>query len=166
MEYHWTSWIIFERNKISLNLMCFKLPRNVDVWSLLRQGIHHWPYFIVRAVRTATAWYCYYYDIGQHSARELEVFRDLSQYLEWTKYRWGKYFLVQRFASYLSQDLSNLGVFWLPSWMELWKIHHQTPHKVEVIHDQLMGLGPEPSILHEIASNQDRSLNVIGSPLG
>ena len=40
--------------------------------------------------------------------------------------------------------------------MELWKIHHQKPHKIEVIHDQFLGL--EPGMM----SDQDLSLHVSG----
>ena len=46
--------------------------------------------------------------------------------------------------------------------MELWKIHHQTPHEIEVRHDQLMGLEPGILILHEMVSDQNISLHVSG----
>ena len=48
--------------------------------------------------------------------------------------------------------------------MELLKNHHQTPHEIEVVHYQLMYLEPELLILHEIVSEQDISLQVIGVP--
>ena len=48
--------------------------------------------------------------------------------------------------------------------MELCKIHHQTPHEIEVILDQLLGLVPELLILNEIVSVQDISLHLIRSP--
>ena len=31
MAYHWVGWIIVEQNDLSLNLMCFKLPQNLDI---------------------------------------------------------------------------------------------------------------------------------------
>ena len=46
--------------------------------------------------------------------------------------------------------------------MELWKIHHQTPHAIEVRHDQLMDLEPEMLIIYEIVSDQDISLHMSG----
>ena len=46
--------------------------------------------------------------------------------------------------------------------MELWKIHHQTLHEIEEIHEQLMGLGAELLILHELVSVQDIPLRVSG----
>ena len=46
--------------------------------------------------------------------------------------------------------------------MELLKFHHQTPHEIEVRHDQLMGLEPEIPILHEMISDQDISLRMSG----
>ena len=48
--------------------------------------------------------------------------------------------------------------------MELWEIHHQTPHEIEVIHDQLLGLEQGLLILHEMVSDQDRSLHMSGVP--
>ena len=48
--------------------------------------------------------------------------------------------------------------------MDLWKIHHQTPHEIEVRHDQLMGLEPGLLIIHEMVSDQDRPLQVIEVP--
>ena len=38
--------------------------------------------------------------------------------------------------------------------------HSQTPHGIEVRHDQPLGSEPEPLILHEIVSDQDISLQV------
>ena len=46
--------------------------------------------------------------------------------------------------------------------MELRKIHHQTPHEIEVINDQFLGLEPEQLIIHGIISVQDRSLHMSG----
>ena len=46
--------------------------------------------------------------------------------------------------------------------MEQWKIHHQTTHEIEVIHEQFLGLELEILILHEMMSDQDISLNVSG----
>ena len=54
-----------------------------------------------------------------------------------------------------------MGVLCLPSGMERCKIHHQTPHDIEVRHDQLLVLEPELLIMHKIMSDQDRSLRVI-----
>ena len=48
--------------------------------------------------------------------------------------------------------------------MELWKIHHQTPHKIEVLHEQLLVLEPELMILLKMLSYQDISLHVIRDP--
>ena len=46
--------------------------------------------------------------------------------------------------------------------MELWEIHHQTPHEIEARHDHLLGLEPELMILHELVSDQDIYLHVRG----
>ena len=48
--------------------------------------------------------------------------------------------------------------------MEMLKIHHQTQHEIEVRHDPLLGLEPELLILHEMVSEQDRSLHLSGFP--
>ena len=48
--------------------------------------------------------------------------------------------------------------------MELWKIHHQTPHEIEAVHDQFMGLESDLLILHEMVSVQDISLQVSRIP--
>ena len=40
------------------------------------------------------------------------------------------------------------------------EIHHQTPHKIEVRHDQFLGLEPDLLILHEIVIDQYISLNL------
>ena len=40
------------------------------------------------------------------------------------------------------------------------EIHNQTPHEIEVRHDQLLGLEPELLILNEMLSVQDISLHV------
>ena len=42
--------------------------------------------------------------------------------------------------------------------------YHQTPHEIEVIHDQFLGLEPGLLILHEMLSDQDIILQVIGVP--
>ena len=36
MVSHWACWMIVERKKLSLNLMCLKLSRNMDVRSIQR----------------------------------------------------------------------------------------------------------------------------------
>ena len=38
------------------------------------------------------------------------------------------------------------------------EIHHQTPHEIEVRHDQFLGLEIDLMILHEMVSDQDISL--------
>ena len=40
-------------------------------------------------------------------------------------------------------------------------MHHQTPHEIQVRHDQLMGLETELLIHNEMVSDQDRSLHMI-----
>ena len=45
--------------------------------------------------------------------------------------------------------------------MELRIGHHRTPHKIEMRHDQLLGLEPELQILHEMVIDQDLPLRVI-----
>ena len=46
--------------------------------------------------------------------------------------------------------------------MELWKIHNQTQQYIEVEQDHLMDLEPELLIPHEMFSDRDRSLHMIG----
>ena len=46
--------------------------------------------------------------------------------------------------------------------MEMWKIHNQTPHEIEVRHEKLLGLELELLIMHEMVSYQDKSLHMIG----
>ena len=48
--------------------------------------------------------------------------------------------------------------------MGMWKTHYQKPHEIEVRHYQFLGLESEQLILHELSSDQDRSLPVIGVP--
>ena len=38
------------------------------------------------------------------------------------------------------------------------EINNKKPHEIEVRHDQLLGLEPEPLIMYDIVSDQDRSL--------
>ena len=71
---------------------------------------------------------------------------------------------MHRFVSFVAQYLSNLGVFCIPSSMELWKIHHQTPHGIQVRTDQLLGLETELLIINEMVSDQDIYLHVGGVP--
>ena len=40
------------------------------------------------------------------------------------------------------------------------EIHHQTPHEIEVKHDQLLDLEPDLLIMYKMISDQDRSLHV------
>ena len=91
-------------------------------------------------------------------------FWDPPQDLEWTNYPWGQNSPMHRSLSWVSQDLSNLGLLCHTSWMELWKIHHQKPHEIEVLHEQLLVLEPELLILHEMLSYQYISLHVIRDP--
>ena len=156
MASHWACWIIVEWKELYLNLVFFELPRNLYVWSLQRNMIPYCSDLLVRAVRTATTWY----SLEQRSSRDLEFLLDIHQDMEWTKYPWGQYSLVQHFVVYNAQDMSNLGVLWLTSWMELWEIHNQIPHEIEMIHDHFMGLEPDPLILHEMVSYQYISLQV------
>ena len=44
--------------------------------------------------------------------------------------------------------------------MELQKVHHQITHKIEVRHDQFLGLEPELLILHAMASDQYTALHM------
>ena len=48
--------------------------------------------------------------------------------------------------------------------MGLCKVHHQTPHEIDVRYAQLLGLELELLILNGIVSDQDRSLYVIKFP--
>ena len=41
--------------KLSLILMCFELPRKLEVCEIQSQILSHWPDFIVRVVRTVAA---------------------------------------------------------------------------------------------------------------
>ena len=77
---------------------------------------------------------------GKRLACDLGFLWDINQYLEWTKCPRGQYSLVHRLLIYVAQYMYNLGVLWLPSWMGLWEIHHQTPHEIEVIHKKLPNL--------------------------
>ena len=131
----------------------------MGVWLLQRLTLPCWPDFLVLVVWTATMWSYFYYFLVRLSAREFDFCWYLPQNLQWNKYPWGQYSLVHYFMSCVVQDISNLWVLWLTSSMELWKIHHQTPHEIEVRHNQFLGLGPELIILHEIVSVQDISLH-------
>ena len=91
-------------------------------------------------------------------------FWDLPWYLEWTKCPCGQYSLVHRRVGFFAQDLYNFGVLCLSSWMELWKIHNQTPHKIRVRRDQFLDLESEILILHEIVIYQYISLQESGVP--
>ena len=44
------------------------------------------------------------------------------------------------------------------------EIHHQTPHEIEVRHDQLLGLKTGTLILHETVSDQNKPLHVSRVP--
>ena len=98
------------------------------------------------------------------SAYDLEFLWDIPQDMELTKYPWGQYSMVHLFVNLVAQDLSNLEVLCHPSWMKLWKIHYLTPHEIEVIHDQLLGLGQDLMIFHEMVIVQDISMHVIRVP--
>ena len=64
MEPHWSCWMIFERNELLVNLMCFKIPQELDVRTIQRQALPLWQEYRVHAVSTATTWECYYYYLG------------------------------------------------------------------------------------------------------
>ena len=112
MAPHWSRWMIFEQSKLLVNLMCFEIPWKLDFWSLQRLTLPLWTDFLVWIL-----------------AHELEFWWYLPWYLELTKYPWVKYSLVLHFLRCIAQYLSNLGGGCLPSWMELWNIHHQTPYE-------------------------------------
>ena len=162
MVSHWAIWMIVDQNKIYLNLMCFKIPHKLEVGSLHRQALPFWSEFLLRAVWTVMTWAFYNYYLGQRSSRDLEFFWDIPQDLEKTKCPWGQYYMVRRFVICVAQDMYNLGVFCLPFWAELWKIHHQNQHKIEVRHDKFLGLESELLILHEMVSDQYISLHMSG----
>ena len=162
MTYHWDIWIIVWENKLYLNLMCFEIPRKQDILSLQILAILHLSDFLIHAVRTMTPWLWYYYSLGKRLTSGLGFFWDINQDMEWTKYPWGQYYMVQLFTIYIAQYMSKLGVFCLYLWMELWKIHHQTPHIIEVRHDQCLGLKPEVLILYEMVREKYISLNMSG----
>ena len=149
-------------NWLYLTMIYFKLLCNLDAWLLKIQAIPRIPGFIVRAVRTTTTWECYYYSLARSSACGLGFFLDFTQDVVWTKYPWGQYSPVHRSVSCGVQDLSILGLLCLTEWIELWKMPKHTAHKIEVRHNQLLGLEPELLILNEIVSDQDRSLHVSG----
>ena len=44
------------------------------------------------------------------------------------------------------------------------EIHHQTPHEMEVRHDQLLGLEPDLLTLHVMVLDQDIYLHINGIP--
>ena len=114
MVNHWAHWVIFERKKIHLHLICFKLLRKLDVWSLQRLTLPFWMDFIVLVVRAATMWSYFCYSLVWLSSSELEFLWDIPQNMEWTKYLWGKYSLVRHLVSSVAQDISNLGYFSFP----------------------------------------------------
>ena len=51
---HWSPWMIVEKNELLVNLMCFELPRNLDVWSLHRLTLPHKLDFLLLIVHTVT----------------------------------------------------------------------------------------------------------------
>ena len=53
MASHWYCWIIFERNKVSLYLMCFKLPLKLNICALQRHILPCWTDFLVNVVQDA-----------------------------------------------------------------------------------------------------------------
>ena len=140
MASHWVSWIIVEKKKLNLNSICLKLPRKLCIKALQRQYLPLWPGYFLLTVRTATAWACYYYSLGQCLARNLGFQWDITQDLDQTNCHRGQYYLVQQFVSRVAHDMSNLGVLCLTSWIELWKNHHQTSHEIEVKYGQFLDL--------------------------
>ena len=67
----WACCMVVEKIKLYSNLMCFELPRKLNVESLQIQALPCLPELIVRAVGTATARACYYYSLGKRSAHNL-----------------------------------------------------------------------------------------------
>ena len=132
--------ILVDKNQHSLILICFKIPWNLYVRAMQRQMLPLWPDFPVRVVQIAAEWQFYYYSLEQCSDRVLEFCRNVTKDLEWTKYPWGQYYQVHRSVICNEQDLSNLGVFCLTSWVEHRETRHQTPHEIEVRYDQFLGL--------------------------
>ena len=124
------------------------------------QTLPLWPNFLVHAFQTAFD--CY--SMEQCSVRVMYFRWYLPQDLDRNKYLWGQYSLLNHFMSWFLQDIFNLGVLWLPSWTKLWKMNNQIPHKIKARHDQFPGLQPEILILHEMVSDQDRSLHMIRVP--
>ena len=60
---------------------------------------------------------------------------------------------MHRYVICVAQDLLNLEVF-LSSLIDgTVEIHHQTPHEIEVRHNQLLGLEPELLIMNEMMSD-------------
>ena len=142
--------------------MRFKLPWKLDVCALQRHTISLWHKFLVREVLTAMIWAFYYYSLERYLYQDLGVRWDLPQDLEWTKYLWGQYSLVHHSVRCVAQDLSNLGIFFLPSWIELWIIHHPKPHEIEVRHNQFLYFNPELLIMNKMLRDQYISLTARG----
>ena len=109
-------WLLSKTKKM-VYLMCLEIPRKLYVQSLQRPTLPWWPELLVLVVYTLTIWSYIYYFLVRLLARELEFLWDIPQYLEWNKYPWGQYYMVHHFVSWVAQDLSNLGVLCLPSWM-------------------------------------------------
>ena len=108
MSHHWVSWMIVEK-KIYLNIMCFELPRNLEIKSLQRQALPFWMDFIVRVVHNEIMWACCNYSLGRRSACDLVFHWDITQDTEWTKCTWGKYYTVHHSVICVANYLSNLG---------------------------------------------------------
>ena len=122
MVSHWVRWMNFLRNKLSLILMYFKLPLRLGVFLTQRQALPLCPELHVCTVRNAMMWAYCCYSMDKRLDFVLEFLWDLTQYLELNKYTWGQYSPVHQSVSWVAQDLSNLGVLCLSSWMELWKL--------------------------------------------
>ena len=129
MASHWARWMIVEQNKLYLNFMCSEFPWKLYVWSLQRHMLPCWmDFLLVRAVRNATTWACYYYSLEKSSARDLGICWYLPLYMEWIKSHWGRYSLrctrSVQFGAIVSSlmyvtvenSLSNTTLNWGDTW--------------------------------------------------
>ena len=95
-----------------VNLICFKIPRTLDVRSLHILTLSLWLCFLVLVVRAAVVWFYLYYFMVQLLACDLEFRWDLHQDIAWNNYSWGQYSMLSHSLRYVAQDLSILwGIF-------------------------------------------------------
>ena len=151
MASHWGRWMIFEQNKLSLNLMCFELPRNIEFLSLQRQALPLWTDFLVRVVQTTDMWSFYHYSLEKHLSHDLGFLWYLPQYMEWTKYPWGQYVLqCTTLWAVLHKIFPIRRYCAFPHEFNWGKNHHQKPHEIEVRHEQFLGSEPDLLILRGV----------------